>query len=473
MTKELKIKSVAVIGGGPAGLAVANALSQEPNLPFDNVDLFERSGSFGGLWNYNKNKVDNEKNFFSPMYNHLETNITKYMMAYNNFPLPNSCDMFPKRQEILKYIQNYSNSINKRNNQLQFHLNSNVISIIKDRRLNKWFVKYQNLKNNQVAIKNYDAIVIANGHYNKPFIPRVLGLEDWKFYDPKSVIHSKGFNDSIDFKDKKVLIIGNSASGIDISTQLSTTAKSIYLSVKKNAENDIINQNKFIKCISQVKKYDYLNNRSVITIDNKKVESIDTIIFCTGYLYDFPFLKSYVDKVSNDGLKYLEPLITDGKMVHRLYKHMFYIYDPTLSFVALPKNIIPMSFSESQAAIISRVLSGRLKLPTESQMIQEDNQLIQQKGVGKLYHDLKFPLDLNYCKALQRIIDEQGLNSGFQAERWDDQRYKLRLHSSKIKKKRFGELIEYVGKLRENNQPFKLMRKETRYYYPNCRASKL
>ena len=49
----MAIRKVGIIGGGPAGVAAAKALSLEPSK-FDEIHLFEKKPQLGGLWNYSE-----------------------------------------------------------------------------------------------------------------------------------------------------------------------------------------------------------------------------------------------------------------------------------------------------------------------------------------------------------------------------------------------------------------------------------
>jgi cation diffusion facilitator CzcD-associated flavoprotein CzcO len=53
----------------------------------------------------------------------------------------------------------------------------------------------------------------------------VDGLEDYIEKFPGRVIHSKSYRSPFNFKDKKVIVIGNAASGHDITSALVKTAK--------------------------------------------------------------------------------------------------------------------------------------------------------------------------------------------------------------------------------------------------------
>jgi cation diffusion facilitator CzcD-associated flavoprotein CzcO len=92
----------------------------------------------------------------------------------------------------------------------------------------------------------FDAVILANGHYSVPIvsalisiscanslglttryhkIPEVPGLTDYMKQYPGRVSHSKSYRRSDLFSNKRVLVIGNSASGHDITTQLVQSGK--------------------------------------------------------------------------------------------------------------------------------------------------------------------------------------------------------------------------------------------------------
>ena len=48
----------------------------------------------------------------------------------------------------------------------------------------------------------YDAIIIANGRYERPFIPIVKGLAEWKAQHSNAIVHSKFYRNAGDFVNK-------------------------------------------------------------------------------------------------------------------------------------------------------------------------------------------------------------------------------------------------------------------------------
>lgn len=132
-----------------------------------------------------------------------------------------------------------------------------------------------------------------------------------------------------------------------------------------------------------------IQDRAVRFTNGHLLKNVDKVVFCTGYLYSFPFLKH---------LK--PPIVTTGERTEGLYRQIFWRPNPTLSFIALPQRIVPFPISESQGAVIARVLSGRLSLPSSSEMLSWEKSRIAQHGAGKSFHILGFPADAQYINDL-------------------------------------------------------------------------
>ncbi|CCH41504.1 dimethylaniline monooxygenase [Wickerhamomyces ciferrii] len=462
-----KYSRIAIIGGGPTGLATAKALGVEG---FPQIDLFERKDQVGGLWNYNgelKTKWETNipnvhykdedkyigdavdefqqiKEVPSPMYKHLETNLFKEMMAFKDFPFPKELESYPTRQEVIKYLENYSKTISK---DVKFNLNSNVESV--EKKADIWEVKVS-INGSEVETRKYDAVVLANGHYNHPFIPDTKGIKEWNAKYPKSIIHCKYFDDCLPFKNKRVIVVGNSASGVDVAIQLTTSASKVLNSVRKKAEIADL-KCKSIEEIDEIIEYDY-ENKTIKTINGDIFKDIDHIIYCTGYLYSFPFLKSYLEGK--------DALLTDGQRVRNLYKQLFYIPDPSLVFVGIPANVVIFPFSENQAAFVARGLSGRLKFPSEKEQRDEESERLKIKGDVKSFHFLPPPEDSQYCHDLQKTIDEQGLKDGFEGIIWDETKLEMRRQVGPRKAQRYLDVVEHVNGLIAKGEPFRLLREK-------------
>lgn len=67
---------------------------------------------------------------------------------------------------------------------------------------------------------------------------------------------------------------------------------------------------------------------------------VDALIFCTGYNFKFPFL----DKSTK--------ISVDDNYVKPLYKHMFNVEHPSMSFVGIPMGVVPFPFFHVQVLFL-------------------------------------------------------------------------------------------------------------------------
>ena len=184
-----------------------------------------------------------------------------------------------------------------------------------------------------------------------------------------------------------MVLVGYGASGVDIGSQISEVCQ-LPLLVSQRQETYLTgSREERVKKVPEIAEF-LLNHRALKFRDDTTEEGIDAVVFCTGYRYSYPFLSSLQP-----------PLIDDGLRTQHVYQHMFYINQPTLAFVAVPQKIVPFPLSESQAAIIARVWSGRLKLPCIELMNKCEEGVLSEQG-SKDFHRLGFPKDADYINGL-------------------------------------------------------------------------
>ncbi|RCK56239.1 Thiol-specific monooxygenase [Candida viswanathii] len=459
MTKQQPLyERVAIIGGGPTGLAAAKALALEP-VKFSKIDLFERRDRLGGLWYHQGDKsliappvpnisplaqehvsasATTQDEYFSAVYEFMETNVDHRIMEYQGVAFPPDSRKYPTRADVLDYVDLYVETIPK--GDVSIHLNTNVVSVEKVDGV--WKVHIEDTVTNKVTDLEYDAIIIANGHFSVPYIPDVPGLAAWNEQRPNTITHSKYYENPKPYKDKRVLVVGNFASGIDVSIQLGVCAKEVIVSVRDVEATKLAGGP--CKYIGVVEDYN-CEDKSVRTVDGEVVKDIDNVIFCTGYLYSIPFLK-------------VEGIITDGFRVHNVYKQIFNISDPSLSFVALLRDVLPMPIAESQSALIARVYSGRYQLPSEHERQKSYDEELEAAGPSKAFHSFNYPKDFNYCQMLQKLIDEQDLRTpGLTAPIWNEEIQQVRSLTKPDKIARLQELVRHVFKLRAEGKDFSLL----------------
>lgn len=463
MSLPEQVQDIAVIGCGPCGSGLTKALVGENS--FRRIKVYERRSKSGGLWNYsplksskaaNQNEVPSEdphakvdkvealsgeKFYESPVYKYLDANVPKDLMAYKDYPFPDDVPLFPTHEQILKYIENYSKDIEK-----YVTFNEEVISLQYLESRKKWEVISSSTINDITRTDYFDAVAIAIGSYDKPFIPNVSGLEEWHKQYPHSIIHAKSYDEPAQFENAaNILVVGNSASGADIAYQLATRLnKTIYKSVR--SENNLpAGKDDRIKDVGDLLKFDPIT-KSVYFKDGFRLDNVDNIIFATGYLKSIPFIKN-------------ENLITDGAKVHGLYKHLIYYSNPSLAIIGLPRFVLPTRLSETQGCWLARVWSGRIKLPSYEEMKKSNESL---EGEERNHHDLMFPKDVDYSNELNDQCSEAEGDYGYFAVHWDERQKQIRGAIKPIKE----GYIKYMTKNGKPAASLKVLEDEKYFEYP-------
>ncbi|KAL3813027.1 hypothetical protein ACJIZ3_014295 [Penstemon smallii] len=384
------LKKVCVIGAGPGGLVAAREMRKEGH----NVVVLEQNHDVGGQWLYEPKVDQNNQNplgkdsflkVHSSIYESLRLTSPREIMGFSDFPfLVKECcgrDMrrFPGHRELLMYLQDFCDKFGLRE-MIRFNTRVERVEMldypvpVNDL---KWVVKSKVQK--KVVEQVFDAVVVANGHYSQPRLPKIKGMDSWR----RKQLHSHIYRVPEPFINEVVVVVGNSLSGQDISMELVNIAKEIHLSVKS-----ITNISQGLSKV--ISKYDNLHinpqidslheDGQIVFTDGSMVIA-DTIIYCTGYSYSFPFLDT-------KGI-----VVIDDDRVGPLYEHTFPpSLAPSLSFVGIPRKLIGFPFFESQAKWIAQLLSGKRRLPSCDEMMQSINEFYYSRDIAGIpkhnTHDL-------------------------------------------------------------------------------------
>jgi cation diffusion facilitator CzcD-associated flavoprotein CzcO len=465
------ISRIAIIGAGPSGISSAKYLLAEK--AFSKIDIFEQRQDIGGVWNLTTNtrsarttipqldpNYDTEKQspsapapngpagdepaakpatadrFETPLYDLLETNIPKQLMQYANRPFDEDLPLFPRHESVLDYCKKYAEEVRP-----LIRFGCQVLDVraiaVQDgtgggSHCGGWEVTCIDEATQKRISQRYDAVVVATGHFSVPYIPAIKGIEAWCAAYPGSVVHSKAYRNANPFTGKRVIVVGNSASGVDIGAQIGKVCKQPLLQSSRS-------ENIFASAGGMPWKEDipelvaFLNpatqNRSLLLANGKVVRDIDVILFATGYFYSFPFLQLN------------PPVITHGFRARHLYQQLFHIQHPILAFPVLQQRIAPFPMAENQAAVIARVWSGRLNLPSEAEMRAWEKTMLEDRGDGKAIHVLNFPQDVDHLNMLYDWAASapacDGLENGgvgLLGTRWDDRMKWMRSQFPAIKK---------------------------------------
>lgn len=198
------------------------------------------------------------------------------------------------------------------------------------------------------------------------------------------MVHSKYYRSAGLYAGQRVLTIGNSASGWDITNELARTARRpVYNSRRRRSplEGDEPEPGTAWKPVVAR----YRDDGAVEFEDGTALgpDEVDKVVYCTGYRPSFPFWNA--ERNGGEIYDY-----ENGKLVGT-YWHTFFSAHRTLGIVGIQKALTFRSF-EYQAVALARLFAGRnvLPLPPLREMRRwEDDRLRWVNETGRKYHDVE------------------------------------------------------------------------------------
>ncbi|KAK3685539.1 FAD/NAD(P)-binding domain-containing protein [Podospora appendiculata] len=417
------VRRIAVIGAGPCGLASAKYLLAQ--RAFESITIYEQQYEVGGVWNYSPvpsqtlhvpqvsascppdpplQPKETPPVFPTPMYEVLHTNIPRALMRFSDAPFPQDSLIFPSREVVQAYLVDYAKDIR---HLIKFSTQVEDIRVRQDDDgRDQWDVDVVSLETGQTATITYDAVVVASGHYSAPYLPEVRNIKQFHEAHPGVITHSKLYRTPEPFTNKKVLVVGNSASGLDIAAQISRVCQRPLLLSVQTATPPANLAHVGAEEVSVIEEF-LVDERGVKFRDGRVEKNIDAVVFSTGYLFTFPFLAS---------LK--PPLVTDGRRVCGLYQHLFSINHPTMVFSGLPIKVVPFPISESQAAVVARTWANLLPLPSADEMKKWEEDEAEKRGPS--FHVWPKGADAEYINSVHDWLQQPGA-VGKEPPHWDEE----------------------------------------------------
>ncbi|KAL4919519.1 hypothetical protein BDW62DRAFT_216933 [Aspergillus aurantiobrunneus] len=411
-----RYNTIAVIGTGPSGISALKALSDEN--AFSRIRVFERRDRVGGLWHYDPipdvfpvpgaphpradieippslpaftPPVAEDKTARTGIHDALDSNVGAGTMSFTHrdFPLVNSAVSVrqlgrgnPSRP--FRVVSGYLEDLARPYLDL-ISFRTTVERVEKVGR--KWRVTvrqgghfYRNQPAEYWWQEEFDAVVVASGHYNVPLIPEVDGLTDAVEAYPGVFEHSKSFRHVNDYVDKRVVVVGGNISSADLIADLHAVVRgSLYLS--QRGSNEALN-NVFslpgVQVKPTIKRVDSgAAGVDVVFSDGSVVQGVDKVIFATGYRLVYPFL--------------VPDPVTPSNRVAGFYQHIFKIGDPSLALVGQVRGALSFRVYEYQAVAVARYYASNNARPLPSPQEQDvwEVERLRYKGPSALFHEIK------------------------------------------------------------------------------------
>ncbi len=370
MRDQLK---VAVIGAGASGLASAREFRDRGH----EVLVFEQGQAPGGVWAYAPEVEDDllglnpRQRVYSSLYEDLRTNLPSDLMAFKGFPFDasgggeDSWPRFPHHTCVKTYLDRFARQFELLP---LIQLGQRVVTLSVNKagaeRTRRW-----QLETEQGFAAEFDAVAICSGHFSEPRVPSIPGLSAFT----GKLLHSHNYRRPHDFEGEVVAVLGRGASGSDIVQALAGRAKQILW-----AGFDVP------KDLKQVKLVPFPERISAQGFHAGGEEyRCDTVLFCTGYRYELPFLTEDVVSINDN---YVSPLYLDILPPHY----------PDLALIGLPFLVVPFPLYAMQAKWFAASLDREFTLPSKQSMLQactERERLLRSRGLKQRH--------------FHRIADEQ------------------------------------------------------------------
>ncbi|KAL2009337.1 hypothetical protein VTN00DRAFT_7531 [Thermoascus crustaceus] len=190
---------VVVIGAGFSGLVFAYKYQHEfPDLQdFIDLTIFEALDGVGGTWRVNT-------------YPGVQCDVPAHLYAFPFDPNPNWSRLYADGDEILEYTEKTCDKWNLRRH-VQF--NSRVMGVEWQEEEGKWKTQVESKSDGGKQREEFaDVLITAVGVLSRWKWPNFPGLRDFK----GQIVHSAAWDHNYDYSHKRIGIIGNGSSAIQI-----------------------------------------------------------------------------------------------------------------------------------------------------------------------------------------------------------------------------------------------------------------
>jgi cation diffusion facilitator CzcD-associated flavoprotein CzcO len=193
---------IAIIGAGLAGLVTAKVLTQAGHEPH----VFEKAPDVGGVWSRTRR------------YPGVTTQSPKAQYSFSDFPMPADFPEWPDGAQVQSYLADYTAHFGL---EPALRLNTEVISAGPTGD-GAWSVEYRDAAGTHTT-ESYDRLVVANGVFCEPAVPRFDGLAE--FTDSGGqVCAGTEFHDAEQARGRAVLVVGYGKSACDVAVAISAVA---------------------------------------------------------------------------------------------------------------------------------------------------------------------------------------------------------------------------------------------------------
>lgn len=276
---------VCVIGAGPGGVSALYQFTKQDEVP--DLVCFEKQATWGGLWNFSWRTGTDEYGEIchAGMYRNLWTNAPKEIHEYPDYPFEvhfgKPVPSFPSREVFRDYLEGRWTKTSTCDLKKFIRFSTVVQHVEYNKNSDDFAVTVKDLKTNKSFVEVFSHVIVATGIFNVPKVEHVEGIDNFV----GRVFHAHNFRDAREFEGQRVLLIGSKYSAEDLALQISKFGgKRVVISYKKAMGY------KWPAAVQERPDVQRFEGNIAFFKDSSS-EEFDAVIFCTGYLYSFPFME--------------------------------------------------------------------------------------------------------------------------------------------------------------------------------------
>ncbi|KAL2820913.1 hypothetical protein BDW59DRAFT_174364 [Aspergillus cavernicola] len=203
--ERLSIKAI-VVGAGITGINAGILLPAK--VPELKLTIYERHSDIGGVWHAHR-------------YPGVKCDVPSHVYQSTFSPSTTWTENYSKGSEI----KNYWKGLADKYDAWKFvQLNSEVLGAEWSKQKAKWVVNIKQTNTHSGESNTFqdeaEFLVLSTGRFSSPRLPDILGLDDF----PGRVMHTGAWDPEFDPTGKRLALIGNGASGLQILPELQKVA---------------------------------------------------------------------------------------------------------------------------------------------------------------------------------------------------------------------------------------------------------
>lgn len=210
---------------GPTGIVALKECLAEGH----EAVAFEARPEIGGQWAYQPvdASAGSHGDVWSSMYDSAELNSCRDTTSYGDFPIdPARYEQYFGHAKMLRYLNEYADHFDLRPH---IKLETRVVAVDVNDEGTECLVHVKRAASEHAAEEKFDAVLVCSGHLSNPVTPEFKGREVFE----GELGHSHFYRKPEAYRDKKVVLIGQGSSAIDIAADLVGHAKEVHLLTRR------------------------------------------------------------------------------------------------------------------------------------------------------------------------------------------------------------------------------------------------